>query len=265
MVMKKYIDLLIQQLRLHGNDGKTPVDLRAWFNFTTFDTMGDLIFAEPFGCLEKAEYHPWIPHFLNFGRISIHQQWLSHFPMFSIPIGALIMASLPKDVLKTRAEDREFTLKALERRLQIAKGRPDIVQGFIDSGMDGEALEANAAAMIMAGSETAGTLLAGAAHLLLSHPDTLRRLTEEVRSAFKEEADIDFNSVKALSYLQACIDESLRRYPPVPAGMGRIVPKEGATIAGHFVPGDVSQFSSCPSRAKGVIEYRRGPSLGRIS
>lgn len=34
----------------------------------------------------------------------------------------------------------------------------------------------------------------------------------------------------------ACIKETFRRYPPVPGSMPRVVPKGGATVAGHFVP-----------------------------
>lgn len=34
----------------------------------------------------------------------------------------------------------------------------------------------------------------------------------------------------------ACLKEAMRRYPPVPGAMPRVVPKGGAHIAGHFVP-----------------------------
>lgn len=45
-LIKGYIDLLIRRLREHGEDGKKPVDLAAWYNFTTFDVIGDLAFGE---------------------------------------------------------------------------------------------------------------------------------------------------------------------------------------------------------------------------
>lgn len=37
--------------------------------------------------------------------------------------------------------------------------------------------------------------------------------------------------------MAACVEEALRRYPPVLFGLPRVVPEGGAIIAGHFVPG----------------------------
>lgn len=44
--------------------------------------------------------------------------------------------------------------------------------------------------------------------------------------------------------LQACVEETLRIYPPAAVGFTRVVPKPGPTIAGKFVPEGVSQ-SDC--------------------
>jgi cytochrome P450 len=46
-IIKKYVDLLIHRLHENCNNGKTDVDLTAWYNFTTFDIIGDLAFGEP--------------------------------------------------------------------------------------------------------------------------------------------------------------------------------------------------------------------------
>lgn len=45
-----------------------------------------------------------------------------------------------------------------------------------------------------------------------------------------------------MPYLAAVIEETLRLYPPVAAGLRRIVPKGGATIDEYFVPENVSLF-----------------------
>lgn len=97
-------------------------------------------------------------------------------------------------------------------------------------------LQMNASILIIAGSETTATLLSGATFLLLTNPAALEKLTHEVRSTFADDADITLSSVGSLSYMLACLNESLRRYPPVVIGLPRLAPQGGATVAGHFVP-----------------------------
>ena len=94
--------------------------------------------------------------------------------------------------------------------------------------------------MIVAGSETTATLLSGATYLLLKHPEVLKKLTEEVRSTFKSEEEITLLSVNNLEYMLACLNETMRVYPPVPIGMPRVSPKGGAKVAGNFIPENVS-------------------------
>lgn len=70
--------------------------------------------------------------------------------------------------------------------------------------------------------------------------ECLAKLTNEVRTAFKTEEEIDLVSVNKLTYMLACLDEALRVYPPVSMGLPRVTPKGGATICGKFVPENVS-------------------------
>lgn len=90
----------------------------------------------------------------------------------------------------------------------------------------------------MAGSETTATLLAGLTYLLLSNPAALHKLSEEVRSRFTDESEINMTSVNKLGYMLACFNEAMRVYPPVPTGLPRVVPSNGHghTILGRHVP-----------------------------
>ncbi len=95
--------------------------------------------------------------------------------------------------------------------------------------------------LTVAGSETTATLLTGATYLLCKNPEKLAKLQQEVRAKFKHPSEITLMSVNNLEYMLAVINESLRCYPPVPAGNVRVVPGNGgAHIAGHFVPSGVS-------------------------
>lgn len=106
--------------------------------------------------------------------------------------------------------------------------------------MDLEHLASNASILVIAGSETTATALAGLTYFLCMNPHALAKLTAEVRSTFKSESEIDIHSAGQLTYLKACIDETLRAYPPIPHGLPRVVPPGGRTISGRYVPEKVS-------------------------
>jgi cytochrome P450 len=80
-------------------------------------------------------------------------------------------------------------------------------------------------------------------YYLLNNEEVYTKLRTEVRSAFKSVDEIDAKRVGALPYLTACIDETFRAYPPIPIAMPRVTPKGGCTIAGQFVPGNVSRLN----------------------
>ncbi|KAH7406635.1 cytochrome P450 [Phaeosphaeria sp. MPI-PUGE-AT-0046c] len=95
--------------------------------------------------------------------------------------------------------------------------------------------------MINAGADPYSGVLAGAFFYLLHNPETLRKVTEEVRSKFSSLSQIvngaDLNSC---SYLYACIEETLRRTAPVPSHLPRVVLPGGMTIDNeHFPAGTV--------------------------
>ena len=101
---------------------------------------------------------------------------------------------------------------------------------------DQENLSRNATILLLAGSETTATTLSGATYFLLSHPHILERLKQEIRTTFSSPDEITISSVSKLSYILAVLNETLRCYPPLTAGMVRVVPPEGADIAGQYVP-----------------------------
>ena len=55
-ILQKWIDKLITRLHDQGKE----VDICEWYNYLTFDVIGDLCFGESLHCLETAENHPWI-------------------------------------------------------------------------------------------------------------------------------------------------------------------------------------------------------------
>ncbi|OBR08871.1 Cytochrome P450 ClCP1 [Colletotrichum higginsianum IMI 349063] len=237
-LIMKYVDLFIQ--RLHENSTKTdPIDIMAWYNFTTFDIIGDLAFGEPFDCLENSEYHPWVKNIFESARLGSILQTANHFQ----PLRKLITKALAtKSLQEARERNMGRAKEKLQRRMDVGKdgGRPDLIEGLLkkkeELGLSFDELASNSNILIIAGSETTATLLTGLTYHLLCNPQCLAKLTNEVRSSFQKEEDIDMLSVGRLTYMLACIEEALRVYPPVPLGLPRVAPPGGATVSGKFVP-----------------------------
>src|SRR5207253_2151840 len=53
-IVTTYVDLLFSKLRTHAEQS-TLVNLRSWYNWTTFDILGDLTFGDSFHCLDTEE------------------------------------------------------------------------------------------------------------------------------------------------------------------------------------------------------------------
>ncbi len=152
---------------------------------------------------------------------------------------------------KTIQEKRQVNFRHSVTRVskRLDKGREtqgtdiwDLVLSQEEKGKQGltrEQMDSNAALFMVAGTETTATLLSGLTHLLLHHPEAKKKLAEELRGAFATNADISMDGTAKLPYLNGCIKEGLRLYPPVAVGLPHFTPPEGSTICGEFVPPNV--------------------------
>lgn len=81
--------------------------------------------------------------------------------------------------------------------------------------IDAQYLMGNAQTLIIAGSETTATGLASTMFWLTKCPDVLAKLTEEIRTTFRDASEITGDSTAECNYLHGVIEESLRISPPV--------------------------------------------------
>ncbi len=248
-LITRYIDLFMQRLGemttdKSGRPRPAVADLVAWFNYTTFDIIGDLAFGEPFGCLDLSRMHPWVRAIFQameqFG-VFVAFQW--YFPGLLTVIKLL----LPGDYIGKHADAQmRYARELLETRLALGTSRPDFVEAMATAKSDDgrmltkEDMVANARLLVVAGSETTATALSGVAYFLARHPRVQEKLAKEVRSTFASEGEINLLSVNKLGYMLAVLDESMRMFPPVPNQLTRICEGEGDRICGFYVPGCVS-------------------------
>ncbi|KAI0894774.1 cytochrome P450 ClCP1 [Annulohypoxylon nitens] len=233
-IIGSYVDLLIHRLQEQCEGGAVGLNMREWLNWTTFDVIGDLAFGSSFECLEKSDYHPWVKLLAN----SVQQTAMMQI------LAGVGLRPLIKYILRMKkmaiTDNQKLVRAKVQQRMDLGVERPDFIEGFVKKKKAGEMslsqVSANAGTLIVAGSETTATLLSGAVFLLTTNPDKLQKVTEEVRSAFKNDDEITLTSVGKLSYMLACLNECLRAYPPVPTGMPRVSPKGGCFVLGKFVP-----------------------------
>jgi cytochrome P450 len=237
-LIKGYVDLLIQRLREHAKDG--PQDMVAWYNWTTFDLIGDLTFNEPFSCLENATYHPWIE--FVFGGVKAAQllSQARKFPLFR----SILMFLFRKKLIAARLKGAEFTKAKVDHRIRAETDRLDFL-GYVlrhegkDVGMSRKEIDSTSTILVLGGSETTATLLSGVTYYLLSNPRTMERLVKEIREKFNSEDEITISSVNTLPYQLAVLEEAMRIFPPAPIGSPRVVGENGQAIDGQLVPGGV--------------------------
>ena len=241
--MQKYFDLLVQRLQ-ENIDGpnKGRVDLTHWYNFLTFDIIGDLCYGEPFNALENREYHKWMKNIFGGVKFSRVLKIAEAYEPLMLLLRAT-MKLIPA-VGRARKEHIEFTELKTARRLDMKTDRKDFMDYILryndERGMSRSELMETSAILILAGSETTATLLSGLTYYLLTNPETYAKVNAEIRDAFKSPEEITLTTTGKLPYLHAVLEESLRLYPPVPIGLPRITPPDGDMISGVFVPGNVS-------------------------
>lgn len=237
--IQEHTALLMERFRERAARGEV-VDMWAWFNFFTFDVIGDLAFSEPFGCIDKGQFHPWITFIFSNLTNMMYAQMVTTMGC----LGTFVQAMVPRRVMAQARAHAQTTRDKVDRRLARKEpGRPDIVSGILarvdrPGGITRNELYADSQILMMAGSETGATLLAVAVYYLLRNPDRLARLQEEVRGGLSgagEDGAVSYASVARLPYLLAVINESLRIHPSLPAGINRVVPQGGALIDGRYV------------------------------
>jgi cytochrome P450 len=240
-LLQGYVDVLVDKLR---GQAESNVNLMDWFNFTTFDIMADLTFAEPLHLLDNSSYSAWVSAVLGSFKLLAFQQFTRQIP----GLERLMQYVIPKSMKEKRQRHLDFSARRVDNRLQMKTARPDIWTHVLRFGESDEnkdrRLSLNemysiSSTFMIAGTETTATLLSGLTYMLLKHPQKMQRLVSELRRTFATRQSITLEKLASLEYLNACVDEALRIYPPAPTGVPRIVPVKGAEICGRYVAGGV--------------------------
>ncbi|KAL8919920.1 MAG: hypothetical protein Q9172_004738 [Xanthocarpia lactea] len=243
-IIQVYVNNLMAGLRKVCKEHGGRADLAEWFNWTTFDVIGDLAFGEPFDCLKETTYHPWVAMLMNILKHTVMLSVTLRFP----PMHKLASQVIPKKVIQDHMDHRKMSREKVNRRLEMTTDRPDFMSYILrhngtKGGMSSEEIHVNASTFIAAGSETTATLLAGAMWSLLRNPTHMDRLQGEIRSRFSTAHNIKLQHLDDLDFLHAVILESFRMYPPAVGGQPRVAPPTGDFVSGYWVPPKDPQYA----------------------
>lgn len=159
------------------------------------------------------------------------------------PLQRFLIWCIPDRVAKTRQKHLDYSKeKILKRMEQTQSDHRDFLYYVMKQQDKGDLnlneVIVNGALFIIAGTETTAGFLTGLFNLITraENKHILDKLTHEIRSNFKTDADINFEELCKLPYLSATIEEGLRMFPSAPIGFVRTVPKGGDTVSGYYIP-----------------------------
>lgn len=250
-ILQRYSDLLISRLKEEAGKGKSgteEVDLEEWYNFTTFDILGDLCFGDSFHSLERGDNHPWVAAIFNSVKFAQILTAFHHFP----PMYTLLKLCMPPQVSEMAMRNHTWTRRKVDERIESKSDRPDfmsyILRNNYEGGMARPDIDSTATLLVLAGSETSATTLTGATYFCLRNPPMMEKLQKEIRGAFGgDPQNITVSSASKLPYLTAVFQEALRMHPTGPVSIPREIDRPGVEICGIPVPQGVSCFPQFPT------------------
>jgi cytochrome P450 len=232
----KYSNKLIERLKERSGQALNASEWCMWY---AFDVMGDLAFGRSFEALEKAESHFYIKVMHETNEFGTHMQTLT----WLLGITLLLPQKL-NPLLKLVLYSQE----CVEERQTRVPEEPDVMSHILEAGpffhdkkLDKLILTGEARLLIVAGSDTTASTLTYILYNIAKHPAVAKKLREELEEHHvANDETFDITALHHLSYMTAVINETLRLHPPVPGGVFRNTPPEGATVGGHYLPGGVT-------------------------
>ncbi|KAK8110749.1 uncharacterized protein PG998_007206 [Apiospora kogelbergensis] len=232
--LQKHVNKFVDVLAEHADEDR-PIDIMLWFNYLTFDIVGELTLGTSLGCLDSRDtVHPLVGVVTATTRDNARRMFLTGLPLIGSFIPMLTYVLRKKEIDKMLAMQRHMDEQSEARIALGTDTRRDLITYMLRAnaedkegkGMSHEEMLVNSRVLLLAGGETTATTLSGFAFHITENPDKYRLLADEIRSAFSSADEITIRGTSQLPYLCACIEESLRIYPPAADTPPRVSPAQ---------------------------------------
>lgn len=228
------IEALLDLLRVKG----PQLDLMPILSFFSFDTICRLAFSDT---LDLMANQTDLDNVLEAGRARF-RYWHKWFPIPAIESFLFKNRFVPSGGTPSSLGD--LAKKRLQARLE--KGGAGVHHDLLDRLLQARGRDSNTfslpvvmgltVSIIHAGSETTAHTVGNVLWDLLRHPEVYQRLKTDIRSAGLSSPP-HLAEVRSVPYIEACIKESMRMANLITDPFERVVPANGATICGVWVPG----------------------------
>ncbi|KAF7317262.1 hypothetical protein HMN09_00461300 [Mycena chlorophos] len=216
---------------------KKAANMSEWFTYFSFDFMGDMAFGGDFGKLKEGGDKDKTFPMLQIGIRGVAT--LTQVPWFAETFNAIPgVKGMVRDTF-------DFARKRADQRM---KDGPAEIKDLWYHLMDEEGVEkvklgqdevlADGIMAVTAGSDTVATALTTFCWMMVKYPEAAARVRAEIDSIYPDGTNIfECDRHDELKFTNACIQETLRLYPPVPSnGARKIPPGPPRLVAGKVFP-----------------------------
>ncbi|PSN62351.1 cytochrome P450 [Corynespora cassiicola Philippines] len=246
------IDVFISKMQGIARRGEV-IDMSRWSQWYAFDVLGQLFFGRMFGFMSEAkDYRGYIRATELNLPVRICASTMPSY-MRSVFLGSgFLIPRIYDSVQSYLMLDKEGQICVEERKSSLEAGeipkQKDLLVFLLDlmerrrekGDFQLSDVQVESRSALFAGSESTATAILTTLYNILDSPSVYKRIMSEIdnaaNSGLLSMPHIRYTEAVKLKYLDACIKESMRLYPPVALQLPRNVPKGGCHLLGHWLP-----------------------------
>jgi cytochrome P450 len=237
--IEKFIQLIERKYISTRDGGKArPFEMGRRFSYFTQDAISAVEFGKPFGYLDEDDDF--------YGAIDALEGMLLPCALMALipPLLWVVTSPLSKPFMPRKTDKHGVgrLLGVIDERVSARYGEKrvrnmDVLQALADSGLPRPEVESEALVHLLGGTDTTATALRNTVFFLSTNPAAYRRLQDEIDSVAGSVTRpvIADAEAKELRFLQACLKESIRFWPPISGLQAKMSDKDDV-ICGMQVP-----------------------------
>ncbi|XP_058236760.1 cytochrome P450 3A56-like isoform X2 [Hemibagrus wyckioides] len=249
-IMKSHSHSLVKNLQKVSERGESA-DIKEFFGAYSMDVVTSTAFSVDIDSLNNPKdpfvtnvqkmltcnyLHPLIIASAMFPFIAPVVEKMD-FGFFPTAVTDFFYASLQKIKSERVAKDNKKRVDFMQLMIDSQKSETDDLNNKeTNKGLNDHEILSQSMTLIFAGYETSSSTLSFLFYNLASNPEAMKKLQKEIDETFPNKAEVDYDTVMNMDYLDATLNESMRLYP-VLFRLERIC-KKTVEINGLTIPKD---------------------------